>query len=234
MLELREVEVAYGEAVALQDVSMTIAAGDTVSLIGSNGAGKTTLVHTIMRMLPVRAGRITVDDQDLDTVLASDMPELGVALVPEGRRIFPEMTVADNLKIGGYHPATRSQYREGLDWVLSLFPILADRRRQRAGSMSGGEQQMLALGRALVSRPRLLILDEPSLGLAPVVTGQMFDVIEQIATEGVTVLIAEQNVHKALAISSYGYVLDTGSVVLEGPGRELANMPEIRAAYLGG
>lgn len=234
MLTLRDVEVAYGQAVALRGVSMDVPAGATVSLLGSNGSGKTTLVHTVMGMLASRAGTITIDGVSLGEVRASDMPELGVGLVPEGRRIFPQMTVADNLRMGAHHPATRAGFRKGLAWVEELFPILATRRRQRAGTMSGGEQQMVALGRALVGRPKLLVLDEPSLGLAPVIVGQMFAVIERIAAEGVTILIAEQNVQKALSISSYGYVLDTGSLVLEGPADELAATPQVRTAYLGG
>jgi branched-chain amino acid transport system ATP-binding protein len=234
MLTLRDVEVAYGQAVALRDVSMDVPAGSTVSLVGSNGSGKTTLVHTVLGMLAPRAGTIMIDGVSLTEVRASDMPELGVGLVPEGRRIFPNMSVADNLRMGAHHPATREGFREGLAWVEELFPILTSRRRQRAGTMSGGEQQMVALGRALVGRPKLLVLDEPSLGLAPVIVGQMFEAIERVAADGVTILIAEQNVHKALSISSYGYVLDTGSIVLEGPAAELADTPKVRTAYLGG
>lgn len=233
MLELRDVSVSYGEAIALREVSLSVPAGSMVALIGSNGAGKTTLVHTLMGMLKPRAGQILFDGQDIQSTAAHERPALGLALVPEGRRLIPGMSVKENLLLGTHHKAARRRSQGGLEWVLDLFPVLRDRRQQLAGTMSGGEQQMVALGRALVGRPQVLILDEPSLGLAPVIVAQVFDLIERVRAEGVTVLIAEQNVQQTLRLSDYGYVLEEGQVVLHANADELIQSPQVRAAYLG-
>lgn len=233
MLEVRDLVVNYGEAAALRGVSLRVAAGTTASLIGSNGAGKSTLVKALLGMQPVASGQILLDGEDITRRSAADRPALGMAIVPEGRRLFKEMTVRDNLRLGLHHPAARGRSDNGIDLALDLFPILRKRSRQLCGTMSGGEQQMVALGRALVSRPRLLVLDEPSLGLAPIVVAQVFDVIETIATQDVTVLLAEQNMHRALGLSEHGYVLADGRIVLEGTGEELLRSDRVRSAYLG-
>lgn len=233
MLEVKDLVVNYGEAAALRGVDLTVGAGATVSLIGANGAGKSTLVKALMGMQPVTSGTITLDGVDITRRSAADRPRLGMAIVPEGRRLFKEMSVKDNLRLGLHDAAARKRGREGLDLAYDLFPILRKRSRQLCGTMSGGEQQMVALGRALVSRPRLLILDEPSLGLAPIVVAQVFEVIEAVVQQDVTVLLAEQNMHRALGLSDRGYVLADGSVVLEGTGSELLQSDRVRTAYLG-
>ncbi|MCR1783424.1 ABC transporter ATP-binding protein [Nocardioides carbamazepini] len=233
MLEVRDLVVNYGEAAALRGVSLHVAAGTTASLIGSNGAGKSTLVKALLGMQPIASGQVLLDGEDITRRPAADRPALGMAIVPEGRRLFKEMTVRDNLRLGLHHPAARGRSDNGIDLALDLFPILRKRSRQLCGTMSGGEQQMVALGRALVSRPRLLVLDEPSLGLAPIVVAQVFDVIETIAAQDVTVLLAEQNMHRALGLSEHGYVLADGQIVLEGTGEELLRSDRVRSAYLG-
>ncbi|MBM7518591.1 ABC transporter ATP-binding protein [Nocardioides nitrophenolicus] len=233
MLEVRDLVVNYGEAAALRGVDLTVDAGATVSLIGANGAGKSTLVKALMGMQPVTSGSITLDGEDITRRAASDRPRLGMAIVPEGRRLFKEMSVKDNLRLGLHDAAARERSSGGLDLAYDLFPVLRKRSRQLCGTMSGGEQQMVALGRALVSRPRLLILDEPSLGLAPIVVAQVFEVIETVVAQDVTVLLAEQNMHRALGLSDRGYVLADGSVVLEGTGSELLQSDRVRTAYLG-
>ncbi|MDQ6524861.1 ABC transporter ATP-binding protein [Nocardioides sp. LHD-245] len=233
MLEVRDLVVNYGEAAALRGVSLHVAAGTTASLIGSNGAGKSTLVKALLGMQPVASGQILLEGEDITRRSAADRPALGMAIAPEGRRLFKEMTVRDNLRLGLHHPAARRRSDDGIELALDLFPILRKRSRQLCGTMSGGEQQMVALGRALVSRPRLLVLDEPSLGLAPIVVAQVFDVIETIAAQDVTVLLAEQNMHRALGLSEHGYVLADGQIVLEGTGEELLRSDRVRSAYLG-
>lgn len=233
MLEIDSIDVAYGEAVALRSVSMTVPTGATVALIGSNGAGKSTLVKAIMGMQPIRSGRVLVDGKDLAGVSATGRPSIGMALVPEGRRLFPHMSVWDNLRIGLHDRSARQRSDGGLEWVVELFPILRERARQAAGTLSGGEQQMVAIGRALVSRPKVLILDEPSLGLAPVIVERMFELLRTVRDQGVTMLIAEQNMQAALSMSDFGYVLDDGRVTIHAPADELLLMPEVRAAYLG-
>lgn len=234
MLELDSVTVAYGEAVALADVSLVVGEGQIVALVGANGAGKTTLVKAVMGMVPVRQGRVSVAGQDLAEVGPADMPALKVALVPEGRRLFPQLSVLDNLRMGAFHPDVRHQLDTGLDQVLEMFPNLRNRTRQTAGTLSGGEQQMVAIARALISEPRLLLMDEPSLGLAPIIVAQVFDTIERIKTQGVTVMLAEQNSHKALGCADHGYVLDDGRIVMDGTGEELLAAEDVRKAYLGG
>ncbi|SFB93310.1 amino acid/amide ABC transporter ATP-binding protein 2, HAAT family (TC 3.A.1.4.-) [Nocardioides terrae] len=233
MLEVSDLVVSYGEAAAVRGVSMRVAAGTTVSLIGSNGSGKTTLVKALMGLQRVNAGTIRVAGEDVTRRPAADRPSLGVAVVPEGRRLFPAMTVRDNVLMGVHDRAARRRVRDPLARVFDLFPVLASRQRQLAGTMSGGEQQMVALGRALASEPRLLILDEPSLGLAPVIVDQMFETIGRIAAAGVTVLLAEQNMQRALELSDHGYVLADGLVVMDAPAAELLTSEGVRHAYLG-
>lgn len=233
MLEICDLVVNYGEAAAIRDVSMSIETGSTVALIGSNGAGKTTLVHALMGLQPVHSGTITLAGKDITHRVAAERPALAMALVPEGRRLFAELSVQDNLLMGLHHSQVRRRSNRDLSYVFNLFPVLADRRRQIAGTLSGGEQQMVALGRALICEPQLLILDEPSLGLAPVIVAQVFETIEQIAESGVTVLLAEQNMHRALELSDYGYVLADGRVVLDATAGKLLVSDQVRKAYLG-
>jgi branched-chain amino acid transport system ATP-binding protein len=233
MLGVTDLDVHYGDAQALWDVSLTVADAEVVSIVGSNGAGKSTLVNTIMGLLVPRRGRIILDDVDITDMPGHRMCRAGVAIVPEGRRLFPAMTVRDNLDLGAFNPAARARHAESLEWVHTLFPRLAERRTQLAGSLSGGEQQMLALGRALMARPRLLLMDEPSLGLAPVVVDEVFDAIETVRGEGVSIVLVEQNVQRALDISSRAYLLAEGRIVMEGDAAEMAHNPEIRRAVLG-
>lgn len=233
MLGVTDLDVYYGDAQALWDISLTVADAEVVSIVGSNGAGKSTLVNTIMGMLVPRRGRIILDDVDITDMPGHRMCRAGVAIVPEGRRLFPAMTVRDNLDLGAFNPAARARHAESLEWVHSLFPRLAERRTQVAGSLSGGEQQMLALGRALMARPWLLLMDEPSLGLAPVVVDEVFDAIETVNGEGVSIVLVEQNVQRALDISSRAYLLAEGRIVLEGDAKEMAQNPEVRRAVLG-
>lgn len=233
MLKVIDLDVFYGDAQALWGVSISVGRGEVVSIVGSNGAGKSTLVNAIMGILRPRRGRIVLDDHDMTDIPGHRVCRAGVAIVPEGRRLFPAMSVEDNLDLGAFNRVARGQYTESLQWVHNLFPRLADRRLQLAGSLSGGEQQMLAIGRALMARPRLLLMDEPSLGLAPVMVDEVFDVIETVRDEGVSVLLVEQSVQMALDVSSRAYLLSEGRVVMEGRAEELANSPEVRDAVLG-
>ena len=233
MLRVTDLDVYYGDAQALWNLSLSVADAEVVSIVGSNGAGKSTLVNTIMGMLVPRRGRIILDDVDITDMPGHRMCRAGVAIVPEGRRLFPAMTVRDNLDLGAFNPAARARHAESLEWVHTLFPRLAERRTQVAGSLSGGEQQMLALGRALMARPWLLLMDEPSLGLAPVVVDEVFDAIETVNGEGVSIVLVEQNVQRALDISSRAYLLAEGRIVLEGDAKEMAQNPEVRRAVLG-
>ncbi|KIP53923.1 ABC transporter ATP-binding protein [Leucobacter komagatae] len=234
MLKVNDLVVQYGEAAALRGVSLSIEQGQTVSLIGSNGAGKSTLVKALMGMQPITAGTVEFLGENISATPATERPALGIALVPEGRRLFKDLTVQDNLMLGAHHPAARQRSGGDIQFVYDLFPVLGARRKQLAGTMSGGEQQMVALGRALISKPSLLILDEPSLGLAPIVVEEVFETIKRVTAEGVTVLLAEQNMQQALALSDHGYVLAEGTVVLEGSGMELLTSAQVREAYLGG
>ncbi len=233
MLEVSDLTAGYGEAVALRGVDLQVRDGTTVSLVGSNGAGKSTLVKALMGTQPVSGGTVMLDGEDITHRAASDRPRLGMALVPEGRRLFKDMTVRDNLLLGVHHPAARKRSAGALESVYELFPVLRKRSRQLAGTMSGGEQQMVALGRALISRPRLLILDEPSLGLAPIIVEQVFETLARVTAEGVTVLLAEQNMRRALELSDHGYVLADGQIVLDASGAELLRSDSVRTAYLG-
>lgn len=234
MLKVNNLVVQYGEAAALRGVTLTVEQGQTVSLIGSNGAGKSTLVKALMGMHPITSGSVEFLGSDIAESPATERPALGIALVPEGRRLFKDLSVHDNLLLGLHHPAANKRSGGDLQFVYDMFPVLGVRRKQLAGTMSGGEQQMVALGRALISKPDLLILDEPSLGLAPIVVEEVFDTIKRVTAEGMTVLLAEQNMQQALALSDYGYVLAEGTVVHEGTGADLLRSDQVREAYLGG
>ncbi len=234
MLRVEHLSVSYGEAIAVEDVSISAAAGEIVTIIGANGAGKTTLVNTIAGILRPTTGRILLDEQDLAAIPAHQVCDQGVAIVPEGRRLFSKLSVLDNLKMGAYPRRGRAEAKEALGWIYSLFPILAERKSQLAGTLSGGEQQMLAIGRALLAQPKLLLLDEPSLGLAPIIVTNIFNVIKTINEEsGVTILLVEQNVTRALEAASKGYILANGRIVQEGMPAELAADDSIQRAYLG-
>jgi len=233
VLSIEGLNVLYGDIQVLWDVSIRVEQGEVVTILGPNGAGKTTLMKTISGLLRPSGGAILFEGRQLERLPPYRIVEYGVVQVPEARQLFPEMSVAENLDLGAYLPVARRQRAESLESVLELFPILSERRRQLAGTLSGGQQQMLAIGRALMSCPRLLMLDEPSLGLAPVVVEDMFAAITSIHQQGLSVLLVEQNVHQALGVASRAYVLETGRVNREGSPAELLADPHIRAAYLG-
>jgi branched-chain amino acid transport system ATP-binding protein len=234
MLVLESVAARYGRITALQDVTLTVGAGELVCLIGANGAGKTTTLKTISGLLHPAAGRVLLDGAEIHGLTPREILQRGIAHCPEGRRVFPYMTVRENLEMGAYVRADAAAVAADLDRVLGHFPILAERRRQAAGTLSGGEQQMLAIGRALMARPRLILFDEPSLGLAPTMVEAVFAIIAGIQREGTTVLMVEQNAHIALQLATRAYVLETGRITLEGPARELATNVHVKQAYLGG
>ena len=233
MLDVRGLDVAYGQVLALRGLELAVGEGESVAVIGANGAGKSTLLRAISGLLRPRRGTIVFDGAPLDRLPTYDIAALGIAHVPEGRRVLPEMTVEENLELGAYLPGPKARRRETLGWVYDMFPRLAERRSQRAGTLSGGEQQMLAIGRGLMLRPRLLMLDEPSLGLAPIVAEVTFEKIAEIRREGIGILLVEQNVPRALALADRGYVLEGGQVVLQGPSRTLGEDPHVKVAYLG-
>ncbi|KJK09770.1 leucine/isoleucine/valine transporter ATP-binding subunit [Burkholderiaceae bacterium 16] len=233
MLKLEKVHTHYGAIEALSGVSIEVNKGEIVTLIGSNGAGKTTLMMTVCGSPRASSGRVMFEGQDITRRPTHEIMRLGMAISPEGRRVFPSLTVLENLKMGAFF-GKRDEIEAGIEHVYKLFPRLKQRSAQRAGTMSGGEQQMLAIGRALMSRPRLLLLDEPTLGLAPLVIAQIFDIIRTIRDEGVTVFLVEQNANKALGVADRGYVLETGRVVLADTGANLLANDRIKSAYLGG
>jgi branched-chain amino acid transport system ATP-binding protein len=233
VLELRGVTAGYGAFTALWDVALTVTAGEAVAVVGPNGAGKTTLLRAISGLIAPRAGRVTFEGAELAGHPAYDVVARGIAHVPEGRRLFPQLTVAENLKMGAFLPAARARYREGLERVYTLFPVLAERQLQRAGSLSGGEQQMLAVGRALMSRPKLILLDEPSMGLAPVMVLRLFDLIRRVREEGYTILVVEQNVRQVLKLVDRAYLLEVGRIKMEGRAADLAGQDFVRKAYVG-
>jgi branched-chain amino acid transport system ATP-binding protein len=233
MLEVRDLDAAYGEVMILRGVAVTVGKGESVAVIGANGAGKSTLLRVISGLLRPRRGAVLFDGARVDHLPPYDIAALGIAHVPEGRRVLPDMTVEENLELGAYLPRPKARRRESLAWVYQIFPRLAERRYQRAGTLSGGEQQMLAVGRGLMLRPRLLMLDEPSLGLAPLVVATTFEKIAEVRKEGIAILLVEQNVQRALALADRGYVLEGGQVVLQGPSQTLLEDPHIKVAYLG-
>ena len=233
MLSLTSVSAGYGSFQALFGVSLEVPQGEAVGVIGPNGAGKTTLMRVISCLIPLRDGAMTLDGQPVGGLPAHRMVEQGIAHVPENRRLFPRLSVEDNLRIGAFVPQARRRFSEQLDWVYSLFPRLKDRREQAAGTLSGGEQQMCAIGRALMSKPKLLLMDEPSAGLAPLVVAQVFELVHRIRAEGLTVLIVEQNVQQVLDIVDRAYLLEVGSIKLAGTSMEFKDNSFIRKSYMG-
>ncbi|MGW8318330.1 MAG: ABC transporter ATP-binding protein [Candidatus Promineifilaceae bacterium] len=233
LLEVNDVHAYYGNIHALKGVSITVEKGEIVSLIGANGAGKTSTLRTISGLLRPRSGNIVLDGEDLEQYKAHQLVSKGVAMVPEGRGVFAKLSVLENLEMGAFHRNDRPGIQQDLERIYELFPRLKERRTQVAGTLSGGEQQMLATGRALMSRPSLLLMDEPSMGLAPILVEGIFDTIKQINQEGTTVLLVEQNASMALQIAGRGYVLQTGQIVLSASAESLRNDPMVRKAYLG-
>lgn len=231
MLKIEELKVNYGGIEAVKGVSFEVPENSIVTLIGSNGAGKSTILRTIAGLVKAASGSIVFRDKDITKSETSDIISSGITLVPEGRKVFPDMTVLENIKIGAY--LRHGSIEEDIKWVYSLFPRLKERHWQFAGTLSGGEQQMLAVARALMSKPKLLMMDEPSLGLAPLIVKGIFDIIKEINKAGVTVLLIEQNANMALNTADYGYVLETGKIIMQGEGRELLSNSSIREAYLG-
>lgn len=233
MLELKDVNVSYGAIHAIHDVSLTVNDGEIVSLIGANGAGKTTILHTITGLKKAASGSITYDGHDLIKTEPSKIITLGMAHVPEGRHIFPTMTVAENLEMGAYIRNDKDGIQESIKEVFERFPRLKERRKQLAGTLSGGEQQMLAVGRALMSNPKIILMDEPSMGLSPLLVKEIFHIIQEVHKQGITVLLVEQNAKMALSIADRAYVLETGRISMSGDAKELLNDEKVKKAYLG-
>ena len=234
MLEVKDLQVYYGVICALKGISFHVNEGEIVSLIGANGAGKTTTMQSVIGLLPKKAGSVTFNGTDITKMPCHKIVHAGMTQVPEGRRIFQELTVYENLMMGAYTNKDQQKFKEDLETIYARFPRLAERRNQIAGTLSGGEQQMLAMGRALMCHPKLLTLDEPSMGLSPLLVDQVFELIKDINKDGTTVLLVEQNAGKSLAISDRAYVMETGKIVLSGTGAELAASEMVRKAYLGG
>ena len=234
LLEVKNLEVYYGVICALKGISFEVNEGEIVSLIGANGAGKTTMMQSVVGIIPKRSGSVIFDGQDITKTPCHKIVQLGMTQVPEGRRIFQELSVYENLMMGAYTVKDQQQFKEDLEKMFTKFPRLAERRNQIAGTLSGGEQQMLAMSRALMIRPKLLMLDEPSMGLAPILVDQVFEMIKELHAAGTTILLVEQNASKALEIADRAYVLETGNITLSGTGSELAQSDEVRKAYLGG
>ena len=234
LLSIQDLQVAYGNILALQGISVEVHEGEIVTLIGANGAGKSTLLRAISGVVPIRSGKITFGSTDLGSVPAHRIVEMGVAHVPEGRGIFANLTVLENLKLATWSRKDRGDLRQEYQRVFDLFPRLAERQHQLAGTLSGGEQQMLAVGRALMTRGRLLLLDEPSMGLAPVLVREIFQTLREINAAGTTILLVEQNARQALKLANRGYVLETGRLTVAGEAHELMDNPSVKAAYLGG
>ena len=234
MLEIKNLNLHYGVIHALKDISLTVNDGEIITLIGANGAGKTSTLRAISGLEKITDGEILLDGQSLAGIPAPKRVSMGISQVPEGRRIFPDMSVFENLEMGAYLRNDKEEIKRDMEMVYSHFPILGVRSKQMAGTLSGGEQQMLAMGRALMSRPKILLLDEPSMGLAPILVQEIFNIIKVINATGTTVLLVEQNANMALSIADRGYVIETGSIVLSGTGKELASSEAVRKAYLGG
>ena len=233
MLRIEDLHVFYGGIHALKGINIEVPAGKIVALVGANGAGKSTTLRTVSGLVRARQGKIEFQGIDITRESAHHIVEMGLAMVPEGRRIFPNLTVWENLLLGSYTRRDKEKIKEDLDWIFRIFPRLKERVRQKGGTLSGGEQQMLAVARALMSRPHLLMMDEPSLGLAPLLVKEIFNIIQEINQNGTTILLIEQNAKAALQVAHYAYVLETGSVVLEGMGEELLENEKVRKAYLG-
>ena len=233
MLEIKDLEVYYGMIQAIKGISFEVNEGEVIALIGANGAGKTTILHTITGLLSPKKGSVVFEGKDITKVAAHKIVSLGMAHVPEGRRVFAELTVYENLKMGAYTRKEKSEIEQTLSMVYQRFPRLKERKNQLAGTLSGGEQQMLAMGRALMSHPKIIVMDEPSMGLSPILVNQIFDIIEEVSKSGTTVLLVEQNAKKALSIADRAYVLETGKIVLDGDAQALLNDDSIKKAYLG-
>lgn len=234
MLEIKNLNVHYGVIHALKNISLLVNEGEIVTLIGANGAGKTTTLRTISGLIKATSGQILLNGNDLANVNAQRRVELGISHVPEGRRIFPPMSVLENLELGAFLRNDKAQIKKDMDNVFDRFPILGQRKKQLAGTLSGGEQQMLAMGRALMSKPKILLMDEPSMGLAPLLVREIFEIVKDINKSGTTVLLVEQNANMALSIADRAYVIETGTIVISGTGEELAKSDQIKNAYLGG
>ncbi len=232
ILEVRDLEVYYGVIQAIKGISFEVNPGEIIALIGANGAGKTTILQTITGLIPAKAGRIFYNGQDITRTPGYKLVSMGIAHVPEGRRVFAELTVLQNLKLGAYTRRDKGELEESLSQIYQRFPRLEERKNQPAGTLSGGEQQMLAMGRALMSRPKLMLMDEPSMGLSPIYVNEIFDIISEIHKSGTTVLLVEQNAKKALSIADKAYVLETGKIVLSGDAKELMNNEKVKKAYL--
>ncbi len=233
MLEIKDLEVYYGMIQAIKGISFEVNEGEVIALIGANGAGKTTILHTISGLIAPKKGSITFEGQEITKIPAHKIVEHGLAHVPEGRRVFPSLSVLQNLKLGAYTRKDKNEIDETLKMIYERFPRLEERKNQPAGTLSGGEQQMLAMGRALMSKPRIILMDEPSMGLSPIFVNEIFDIIKQVSASGTTVLLVEQNAKKALSIADRGYVLETGKIVKEGKASELLNDEAVKKAYLG-
>jgi branched-chain amino acid transport system ATP-binding protein len=234
MLDIKELHVAYGSIKALKGISFSVDAGEIVTLIGANGAGKSTTLKTLSGLLRAQSGSITFEGKEISTAPSYEIVTMGISQVPEGRRIFPRQSVLENLELGAYQRKDRKLIKEDMQRVFSYFPRLAERKSQMAGTLSGGEQQMLAIGRGLMSRPKLMLFDEPSMGLAPLLVQEIFAIIKEINANGTTILLVEQNANMALSIAQKAYVLETGKIVLSGPAEELSRNEQVRKAYLGG
>ena len=233
MLEIKDLQVYYGMIQAIKGVSFEVNQGEVIALIGANGAGKTTILHTITGLLSPKTGSVLFEGKDITKIPAHKIVSMGMAHVPEGRRVFAELTVLQNLKMGAYTRKDKEEIEQTLRTVYDRFPRLEERKNQMAGTLSGGEQQMLAMGRALMSHPKIILMDEPSMGLSPIFVNEIFDIIEQVSKSGTTVLLVEQNAKKALSIADRAYVLETGNIVLEGNANDLLNDDSIKKAYLG-
>ncbi len=233
MLEIKDLKVSYGMIQAIKGISFEVNKGEVIALIGANGAGKTTILHTITGLLSADSGSVTYEGKDITRTPGHKIVSMGIAHVPEGRRVFANMTVLQNLKLGAYTRKDKAEIAETLEMVYTRFPRLKERKNQLAGTLSGGEQQMLAMGRALMSHPQIILMDEPSMGLSPIFVNEIFDIIEEVSKSGTTVLLVEQNAKKALSIADRAYVLETGNIVLEGKASELLDNDSIKKAYLG-
>ena len=233
MLKVQDLFVAYGGIEALKGISLEVPEGKIVTLIGANGAGKSTLLRTIVGLVKPKSGTISYNEQNITGLNSQKIVKTGITLVPEGRRVFPNLTVLENLQIGAYMRNDKEEIAKDIKWVYELFPSLEERSWQMAGTLSGGEQQMLAMGRALMSHPKIILMDEPSMGLSPIFVNEIFDIIQEVSASGTTVLLVEQNAKKALSIADRAYVLETGKIVLEGDAKELMNDESVKKAYLG-
>ncbi len=233
MLTVKDINVYYGAIHAIKGISFEVKQGEIVTLIGANGAGKTTILHTVSGLIKPKTGSIELMGTDISTIEAHNIVEMGMAQVPEGRRVFARMTVQENLEMGAYTRADKENFQDDYDMIFEKFPRLKERRKQLAGTMSGGEQQMLAMGRALMSRPKILLLDEPSMGLAPILVDEIFNTVQEINKTGTTILLVEQNAFKALSIANRAYVLETGNIVMSGDAKELLTNEDVKKAYLG-